>query len=132
MTMNINIKVDNPCIERKGFCSNCHSHFLAVRPIIKDAMVTKHFIKDLKDEEKINSLIKKILECSNADFNELHKFEENVDGNLIFRAKKEDLHIVYCINKKSQIIFLRAIKNFAEYKRFLEDKKQLKRMIQIF
>lgn len=127
--MNINVRLGNPCAERKDFCVNCHSYFIAVRPSIKNVVASKHFIRDLKDEEKINEIINKILDCSSLEFNELHKFEENIDGNLVFRARKEKLHIIYCINKKMEIIFLRAIKNFNEYKKFLENKKQLKTMI---
>jgi len=48
---------------------------------------------------------------------------------MIFRAKKEGTHIVYCVNKEMRIIFLRAIKNYTEYKKFLEDKKEIKKMI---
>ena len=128
--MGINIKLENPCAERKDFCINCHSHFMAIRPSIKSVVVSKHFMRDLKGEEKINSIIKNILDCSHLEFNELHKFEENIRGNLIFRAKKEDTHIVYCIDRTMKIIFLRAIKNFTEYKKFLDDKKQITKMIE--
>lgn len=128
--MDLNMKLDNPCAERKDFCTNCHSHFMAIRPLIKSVVVSKHFIRDLKDEENINSIIKNILDCSHLEFNELHKFEENINGNLIFRAKKEDTHIVYCVNRTMKIIFLRAIKNFKEYKKFLEDRKEIKKMIE--
>ncbi len=128
--MDINVKLENPCRERKDFCTNCHNHFMAIRPLIKGVVLSKHFIRDLRDEEKINSIINSILDCSHLEFTELHKFEEHINGNLLFRAKKEELHIVYCINKKTQIIFfLRAIKHFPKYKRFLENKKQIKRMI---
>ena len=127
--MGINIKVDNPCRERKSFCVNCHSQFMMLRPSVKSIVVTKHFIKDLKDEEKTNSIIKSILDCSHLEFYELHKFEENIDGNLVFRAKKEGTHIVYCIDKKMRIIFLKAIKNFTEYKKFLENRKEIMRII---
>jgi mRNA-degrading endonuclease RelE of RelBE toxin-antitoxin system len=103
---------------------------MAIRPLIKNVVVSKHFIRDLKDKEQRNLIIKDILDCSHLSFNELHKFEEHVDGNLVFRAKKESLHIVYCVNKKTQtIFFLRAAKHFSEYKRFLENKKQVKELI---
>ena len=128
--VDLNIKLDNPCDERKDFCINCHSHFMAIRPSIKSVVVSKHFIRDLKGEEKINSIIKNILDCSHLEFNELHKFEENINGNLIFRAKKEHIHIVYCIDQKKRIVFLRAMKNFIEYKKFLEKKKEIKKMIE--
>jgi hypothetical protein len=66
---------------------------------------------------------------SELEFTELHKFEENIDGNLVFRAKKEGIHIVYCVDKRKRIIFLRAFRNYGEYGKFLEDKKEIKRMI---
>jgi mRNA-degrading endonuclease RelE of RelBE toxin-antitoxin system len=129
--MDFNVRLDNPCEERKDFCTNCHSHFMAIRPLIKGIVVSKHFIRDLKDEKELNRIIKDILDCSHLEFNELHKFEEHINGNLIFRAKKGHLHIVYCVNKKMRIIlFLRAIKHFSRYKRFLENKKQIKKMIE--
>jgi mRNA-degrading endonuclease RelE of RelBE toxin-antitoxin system len=103
---------------------------MKVRPMIKDVLVSKHFVKDFKDEEKMKSIIKNILDCSHMEFNELHKFEENINGNLIFRAKKENLHIVYCVDKDMSILFLRAIKNFEEYKKFIENKKEIVIMIE--
>jgi mRNA-degrading endonuclease RelE of RelBE toxin-antitoxin system len=127
--MKIDIKIDNPCLEPRSFCVNCHSEFMMLRPSIKSVVVSKHFIRDLKDEEKMNSLIKSILDCSHMDFYELHKFEENINGNLIFRAKKEGTHIVYCVDKDKRIIFLRAMRNFTEYKKFLENRKEILRII---
>jgi mRNA-degrading endonuclease RelE of RelBE toxin-antitoxin system len=127
--MDINIKLEDPCAKRKDFCINCHSHFMMIRPSIKSVAASKHFIKDLKDEEKRNSIIKAILDCSHLEFNELHKFEENINGNMIFRAKKEGTHIVYCVDKRRRIVFLRAIRNYTEYKKFLEDKKEIEKMI---
>jgi mRNA-degrading endonuclease RelE of RelBE toxin-antitoxin system len=102
---------------------------MTVRPLIKSIVVSKHFLKDLKDEEEAKSIVKDVLDCSNVDFVELHKFEENVDGNLIFRAKKQGRHIVYCVDKKMRIIFLRVFKNYGEYGTFLEDKREIKKMI---
>jgi mRNA-degrading endonuclease RelE of RelBE toxin-antitoxin system len=127
--MDIAIKLENPCAARKDFCVNCHSRFVAVRPYIKKVIVTKHFLKDLKDEEEVKSIVKDVLDCSNVDFTELHKFEESVDGNMIFRAKKEGIHVVYCVDKKMRIIFLRVFRNYNEYEKFLEDKKELRKMI---
>jgi hypothetical protein len=76
-----------------------------------------------------NSIVKDVLDCSHLEFHELHKFEKNIDGNLIFRAKKEKTHIVYGVDKNMRIVFLRAMKNFTQYKKFLEDKKEILRMI---
>ena len=127
--MSAGIKLENPCVMKKDFCINCHSHFVAIRPSIKTLVISKHFIRDLKDKVEVDSIVSGVLDCSNVDFNELHKFEENIDGNLIFRAKKGGIHIVYCVDKKMRIIFLRAFKNYSEYGKFLEDKKEIKKMV---
>lgn len=127
--MDTSIELGNPCATRRDFCINCHSHFIAIRPLIKDVVISKHFVKDLKGKEEAMSVVKDVLDCSNIDFTELHKYEENVDGNLVFRAKKESTHIVYSVDKRMRIIFLRAFKNYSEYGKFLEDKKEIKKMI---
>jgi mRNA-degrading endonuclease RelE of RelBE toxin-antitoxin system len=128
--MDDNIEIRNPCSERRSFCANCRNEFMSVRPSIKGFVVSKHFIRDLKNEEEANSIVKDVLDCSHLEFTELHKFEENVNGNLIFRAKKGSMHIIYGVDRTMKIIFLRAIKNFTEYKRFLDDKKEIKKMIE--
>jgi len=102
---------------------------MKVRPSIKTVAVTKRFFRDLKDRELADSIIKNILDCSHLEFHELHKFEKNINGNLIFRAKKEKMHIVYGVDKKMSMVFLRAIKNFTYYKKFLENKKEILRLI---
>jgi mRNA-degrading endonuclease RelE of RelBE toxin-antitoxin system len=121
--------LENPCVTKKDFCVNCHSHFVTIRPWLKTLVISRHFIRDVKDKEEVNSIVSGVLSCSNVDFNELHKFEEDIDGNLIFRAKKGDIHIVYCVDRKMRIIFLRAFKNYSEYGKFLEDKKEIRKMI---
>jgi mRNA-degrading endonuclease RelE of RelBE toxin-antitoxin system len=121
--------LNNSCGNEKDFCMNCNSHFMSLRPLLKDIIISKHFKRDLKDEEEINSLIKNILECSHLEFNELHKFEENIYGNMIFRAKKQSLHVVYAVDKNRKLVFLRAFKNYGEYSKFLEDKKEIKTLI---
>ena len=127
--MAINIRVNNPCTEKRDFCINCNSHFMKVRPSIRSVAVSRRFMRDLKDQEKADSIIRNILDCSHLEFHELHKFEKNINGNLIFRAKKEKLHVVYGVDKKMKMVFLRAIKNFTEYKKFLENKKEILRTI---
>ena len=102
---------------------------MAIRPSVKAVAVSKHFARDLKNQEEMNSIVKDVLDCSNLEFSELHKFEENIDGNLIFRAKKGGTHIVYGVDKKMRIVFLRAFKNFSEYKKFLDDKKQIRKIL---
>jgi mRNA-degrading endonuclease RelE of RelBE toxin-antitoxin system len=121
--------LEDPCVTKRDFCINCNSHFMAMRPLVKSAIVSKHFTKDLKNEDEAESIVRDVLDCSNIDYNELHKFEENISGNLVFRAKKEGVHVVYCIDKRMRIIFLRAFKNYSEYKRFLEDRKEIRKMI---
>lgn len=125
----MNFEIKDSCSIRKGFCDTCNSHFMKVRPLIKEVIISKHFKRDMKDEQEMESLIKKILDCSHMEFHELHKFEENIDDNLIFRAKKENMHILYCVTKERNIVFLRAIRNYDEYKRILEDKNLLKKLI---
>jgi mRNA-degrading endonuclease RelE of RelBE toxin-antitoxin system len=123
------VEPKNPCIEQKDHCVNCHSHFMAVRPHITSVVVTKRFCKDLKDEEVAKAFVRDVLDCSNADFNELHKFEEHVNGYMIFRAKKDGMHIVYCVDKSMRIIFMRVFKNFKEYEKFLDDKKEISKLV---
>jgi mRNA-degrading endonuclease RelE of RelBE toxin-antitoxin system len=125
------MKVENTCEMRKDFCDSCNSHFMRVRPLIKDVVISKHFKRDLKDDDEINSIVKSILDCSNMEFHEMHKFEENINDNLIFRAKKDKVHILYCVTKDRRMIFLRAFRNYDEYKKFLEDKNRIKKMIEI-
>jgi len=127
--MDLNMEVGNPCAERKDFCVNCTSHFMKIRPSIKSVAISKRFLRDLKDDEKATSIIKNVLDCSHLEFHELHKFERNIDGNLIFRAKKENLHIVYGVDKKLRIVFLRAMKNFNEYKNLLGSRKEMMKII---
>jgi hypothetical protein len=59
----------------------------------------------------------------------MHKFEENIDGTLVFRAKKEGVHMVYCVDKQMRVIFLRAFTNYSEYGKFLEDKREIRKMV---
>jgi mRNA-degrading endonuclease RelE of RelBE toxin-antitoxin system len=124
--MDARVKLKNPCVTKKDFCVNCHSHFMAIRPSLKTLVISRHFTRDLKDKEQIDSIVNGILDCS-VDFNELHKFEEGIDGNLVFRAKKDNMHIVYYVDKKMRIIFLRAFKNYNEYKKFWTTGKKLRK-----
>ena len=129
MTHDFNGELKNPCSVKKEFCVNCHSHFMNVRPHIKSAIVTKRFVRDLKDADTVQAIVRDVLDCSSADFVELHKFEEHIEGNMIFRAKKEGIHVVYCVDKNMRIIFLRAFRSFKEYGKFLENKKEILNLI---
>lgn len=125
------LEIDNTCAKKREFCQNCSSHFMTVRPFIKNAVVHKKFFRDLRrDKERVDSVVKMILDCQNLEFHELHKFEKSVDGILVFRAKQEKNHFVYCVNKKKMesLLFLRALSDFTEYKRLLMDDQQIKRM----
>lgn len=102
---------------------------MKVRPSIKRVAITTHFMRDLKDESEITSIIDNILDCSHMEFHELHKFQKNVKGNLIFRAKKGQEHIVYAVDKKMRIVFLRYVRNFTEYKKLLENDKEILKLI---
>jgi hypothetical protein len=117
------------CAEEKEFCVNCHSHFLVLRPHITGFVVTKRFLKDLRETGESESIVDEVLDCSETGFTELHKFEENVDGNLVFRAKKEGTHFVYCVDRNKRLVFLRAFRNFKEYERFLEDKRAISNLV---
>ena len=127
--MNLDITVDNPCLEKKDFSVNCNSHFMTVRSSIKSMAISKRFVKDLKDQEEAASIIKDVLDCSHLEFHELHKFERNIDGNLVFRAKRGQIHIVYAVDRRMRILFLRAVKNFTEYKKLLRNRREILRMI---
>jgi hypothetical protein len=58
----------SPCSVKKDFCINCHSHFMSVRPHIKSVVISKHFSKDIKDSEEVQSIVEGVLDCSGADF----------------------------------------------------------------
>lgn len=127
--MSIELALVDPCRERKDFCINCNSRFMKVRPLIRGVATTKHFERDLKDNDKRASVISAILDCSRMEFAKLHKFEKNIRGNLIFRAKRDQEHIVYGVDKRMRLVFLRAIRNFAEYARLLEDNMAILRLL---
>lgn len=105
-------------------CLNCHEYFEQLKPLIKGIVVTKHFLKDAPDFN-----VEDILDSKHEFFTHLHKFEEKIDGNHIFRALKENMHFVYAVDRNYRVIFLRAFNNFKDYKRFLEDKKAIAKMI---
>ena len=127
----MDFEIHDSCPLRKEFCETCNSHFMKVRPLIKEVIISKHFKRDMKDEKEIEKIVKKVMDCSHMEFHELHKYEENIDDNLIFRARRRNVHILYCVTKDRRIIFLRAIGNYDEYKKILEDKGMLKKMIEV-
>ncbi len=95
-------------------------HLMTIRPHIRNVVFTKRFFRDLKDEKKANKFLESILDCSYADFNVLHKFEELINRSKVFRAKTGKRSIVCCVDKNKRIIFMRVFKNFKRYKKFIE------------
>jgi len=106
--------------EKTERCINCHEYFEKLKPSIKEVILTHHFKKDAPDFDT-----NLIVDCKHEYFAHLHKFEETIGGNHIFRALKDKIHVVYVIDKKHRLIFLRAFSNFNEYQRFLKDKKRI-------
>lgn len=96
-----------------------------LRPQVKEVLVSKNFKCDCEDFD-----INFVVDCKHEYFTKLHKFEEKIDGNYIFRALNHHKHIVYCIDKDFRLIFLRVFSNFKEYKKFLEDKKAILKIIE--
>jgi hypothetical protein len=121
--------MQNSCAMGKEECLNCHKHFMALRPLLTGVVVTKRFVHDLKDEAKANLAVAEILDCGNLDYYEMHKYETNIHGTLIFRAKKDGVHMVYAADHRLRLILLRSFRNFSEYGKFLEDKREIGKMI---
>lgn len=111
-------------LPHSGTCINCHDHFHNLRPTIKQVVATKHFKKDAPDFDT-----NLVLDCKHEQFIHLHKFEETIEGNHIFRALNDHQHYVYAIDKNQRLLFLRAFANFKQYKKFLEDKKGILHLI---
>jgi len=113
-----------------GECGGCNSHFRQLQPLIKECKASKHFNHDIENSEEI---IGNVLSCAHSCFTEFNNFEKNVGGISVFRAKIDGVHIVYAIEGegrgKKAIFFLRALKHFKEYTKFLENDKEIKGMI---
>lgn len=106
-------------------CLNFYDHFEQLRPTIKEVITSKHFLKDAPDFDT-----NLIVDCQYEYFTKLHKFEETIKGNHIFRGIKGKTHYVYAIDKNKRLIFLRAFNNFKDYKKFLNEKKIILKIIQ--
>ena len=102
-----------------------HGHFERLRPLIREVVTSKHFFR-----EATNFDTNLVLDSRHEHFTHLHKLEETIEGNHIFRALTGHTHIVYAVDKKHRLILLRAFKNFKHYEKFLEDKKLILRMIE--
>jgi hypothetical protein len=101
-----------------------YDHFHQLEPHITEVLVTHHFKRDAPDFD-----VSQIIDDRHDQFTHLHKFEEAIEGNHIFRALQEHVHYVYVIDKGHRLLFLRAFHNYTEYKKFLDDKKEILRMI---
>jgi len=112
--------------DKKQICENCSEHFQLLRPQITEVIISSHFKKDLPN---FNTDL--VLDCQHEHFTRLHKFEEKIENNHIFRALYNKTHIVYAI-QENKIIFLRAFDNFKEYEKFLSDKKRIIEMLNQF
>ncbi len=91
-------------------------HFEEIKPKIKGYEITKHFKRDLK-----GAALPCVMDILNSkDYSEeLHKFEFKKENKLYFRAKINKIHILYCFDNE-KILFLRAFKDFNNYRKFLE------------
>jgi hypothetical protein len=118
------MSVVNTC-PAEGDCVGCQSHFQHLRPQITEVLATKHFRRDAPDFD--TSLV---VDCRYQHFTILHRLEENIRGNHVFRALHNHRHIVYAVDKKHRLIFLRAFYNFKQYEKFLDNKKRILDMIQ--
>ncbi len=105
-------------------CLNCNGIFEHLRPLITEVVVSKAFERDYPGFDP-----GLVLECSHMHFRKLHKFEENIKGNMVFRALVGHTHIVYCVDSLHRLIFLRAFANFELYKHFLSDHKKVLHII---
>ena len=104
--------------------ASIHSYFHELKPLIKEVLITKHFQKTAPDFD-----IQKVVDSRHEFFTHLHKFEETIEGNHIFRALEKKTHLVYVVDTNHRLIFLSGFSNFKEYKKFLEDKKRILDMI---
>ena len=78
-------------------CLNRYDHFEQLRPAITEVITSKHFLKDAPDFDT-----NLIVDCQHEYFTRLHKFEETIDGNHIFRAIRRKTHYVYAIDKNKR------------------------------
>jgi hypothetical protein len=97
-----------------------------LRQQLTETYVSKPFKREVPDYEEI---LADILSCVQINFTELHKFEEKIENLFVFRAKKGEVHFVYVIDERKRLILLRSFHNFKEYKKYLEKKKEIVRLV---
>ena len=107
--------------------TDLQNHFLRLRPQISEVFLTKHFKRDVKDVYEEEAIIRSVMDSSHEDFTELHKFEEKIKNMMVFRAKRGTHHFVYAVDG-TRIVFLRMVRNFEEYRLFLEEKREIEAM----
>jgi len=115
-----------PCSSKTERCINCSSHFYELRQQLTEVYISKPFKRDVPDYEQI---VADILSCVQVNFHELHKFEEKIEDLFIFRAKKGNVHFVYVIDERKRLILLRSFHNFKEYKKYLEKRKEIVKLV---
>jgi len=81
---------------------------MELRGGVKETIVSKHFKRDVKEEGQIRRIVNDIMDSESLHHAELHKFEENIDGMPVFRAKKDGIH---CLKARilSQTLVCRGI-----------------------
>ena len=105
-------------------CVNCHEHFRLLRPLIREVVVSSHFLRDAPGFD-----VRQVVDCEREYSPGLHKLEENVDGIFVFRSLRDGKHVVYAVDRGRRLVFLRAFNNFKAYKKFLEDRKGIREMV---
>lgn len=105
---------------------DCNNHFTKLRGSIQEVIMGSHFKRDLPDFDP-----SVIIDAEHENHTRLHKYEETIDGITIFRAIIDHIHIVYVVDDKHRLIFLRAFKNFNNYDSFLSNKKKIKEMVDL-
>jgi hypothetical protein len=113
------------CKSKTVRCINCNEHFQRLKPLILEVALSKNFHRDAPGFD-----VSPILGCDHDKAKRLHKFEFSVDGSYVFRAILKNTHVVYAVDAKNRLIFLRAFGNFKDYSRFLKERKNVAKMIQ--
>lgn len=99
-------------------CINCNASFQKMRPQITETLASAHFERDYPGFDPAL-----ITGCDKRLSKDMHKFEKNIGGNLVFRALIRHTHVLYAIDERRRLILLRAFRKFSDYKRYLEDER---------
>jgi hypothetical protein len=112
------------CKAKTARCVNCNDHFQRLKPMITEVVLSKSFIRDAPGID-----VSPVVDCEHDKAKRLHRFEFSVDGSYVFRAVIKNTHVVYSVDAKNRLIFLRAFGNSRDYSRFLSDRKGIAHMI---